>query len=145
LRTTYSARADCANTEAKAQNKALRRESRPNENADFEKGEEPIGRSAFPVRRMRGLAEGETFDGGGDAAFVVGKSFVPAVRFEFGNAISHDDGDSGDLEHFEIVVIVADGENFVSLESLAGGPLGEGAALGAIAGRTSIMAKSRGS
>jgi len=60
---------------------------------------------------------------------------VPAVGFEFGNAVGHHDRDSGDLEHFEIVVIVSDGENFLALESLSGGPLGERAALGAIGGK----------
>src|SRR5438128_5424731 len=72
------------------------------------------------------LAEGETLDGGGDAVFVVGKSFVPAVHFEFGNAVGHNDGNSGEVKHFEVVVIVADGENFVAFETLAGGPFGEG-------------------
>jgi hypothetical protein len=79
-----------------------------------------------------GLAEGETFDGCGHATFVVGESFVPAVGFEFGDAVGHNDRDSGEVEHFQIIVIVADGQNFIALEAAMFGPFGEGSAFGAV-------------
>src|SRR5215467_16378185 len=76
------------------------------------------------IRRARrgrlsacGLTESESFDGGGDAAFIVGKRFVPAVDFEFRNAVGHDDGNTSYLEHFEIVVVVPHGENFFALQA----------------------------
>ena len=56
---------------------------------------------------------------------------MPAKSFQFGDAIGHDDGDSSDLKHFEIVMIVTDGENFITLQTLALGPFGKRAAFGA--------------
>ena len=70
------------------------------------------------------------FDGCGYAAIVVAGGFVPAKAFQFGNAVSHDHRNAREGEHFQIVVVIADGEHFFASDAAKRGPFGERSAFG---------------
>ena len=70
-------------------------------------------------------------DGPRYAAFVVAEGEEPAVALEFFAGVAHQDGESGELEHLEIVVIVTDGHDFSRGVAAVGGPAFEGVSLGA--------------
>lgn len=57
---------------------------------------------------------------------------MPAVDFQLRDAIGHYDGNTGDLEHFDVVMIVADRQNFFAPESAAFRPFGKRTAFGAV-------------
>src|SRR5258708_26890779 len=104
--------------------------------AEGARAERRMPSTAKVFRRLRrmvfsGASEGVIFDGGGDTAFVVAERLRPAKSFQFRDAVGHDHRESGEGEHFAVIVIVADGHHLFAAESPERGPIRERRALGA--------------
>ena len=77
-------------------------------------------------------------------SLIVGVGLVPAEIFQFGDGVAHDDWDAGEGEHFQIVVVVADGHDFFAGVAADGRPIRQARSLCEISGRiTSIIEKLR--
>src|SRR3954467_10673618 len=74
-----------------------------------------VSAGEVPSSRIWPLKLHKSFDGRRAPALVVGRSHWPAILLQLIGCVAHQHGQAGELEHLEVVVIVADGHDLGAL------------------------------
>ncbi len=88
-------------------------------------------RSPYTRSLDQGVPEQYFFQGGGHAIFAIGSGLHPATIAQFFRRVAHDDGDASIFQHFDVVIVVANGHDLFAEDAAMCCPAFQRLALGA--------------